>query len=156
MSKNQLFVGTERNFFIKVALLTVLLIYTSVTLSINAQASVRSVTGNSYETDKSYDFAKDNVVTSNNTLGKLNVSGDINQTTTYNGVTAYGVNSGQISISYEYDSAWLDKNRETHIIDDSQKKFGKKSLGAKINKGVLFIQKSFDREHWENVANPRV
>lgn len=144
------------NFFIKVALLTVLLIYTSVTLSINAQASVRSVTGNSYETDKSYDFAKDNVVTSNNTLGKLNVSGDINQTTTYNGVTAYGVNSGQISISYEYDSAWLDKNRETHIIGDSQKKFGKKSLGAKINKGVLFIQKSFDREHWETVANPRV
>ena len=110
-------------FLIKAALVMVLLIYASVAVSINAQANVRNVIGNSYETDKSYDFSKDNAIASDNALGKLNISGDINQTTTYNDVLAYGVNSGQITISYGYDGTLLDENGETHIIDDSQNDF---------------------------------
>lgn len=143
-------------FLIKTAVVMVLLIYASVAVSINAQANVRNVIGNSYETDKSYDFSKDNAIASDNALGKLNISGDINQTTTYNDVLAYGVNSGQVNISYEYDGTLLDENGETHIIDDSQKKLGKNSLGAKINKGVLIIQKSDDRVNWSSAANPIV
>ena len=133
--------------------------------SIIASAEEHYILVSSYETKKDYDYSKsepvDEMSFGKESLGKFKVSGNTNSSTKYKDTNekeyvAYGLSSGQLSFSYEYDGYLLDENGEHYLADDTRKKYNGAKLGAKINKGILNIQKSFDGDDWENVGNPIV
>jgi len=153
-------------FIIMISLCFFFLIGSNMTSSsIIASAEEHYILVSSYETKKDYDYSKsepvDEMSFGKESLGKFKVSGNTNSSTKYKDTNekeyvAYGLSSGQLSFSYEYDGYLLDENGEHYLADETRKKYNGAKLGAKINKGILNIQKSFDGDDWENVGNPIV
>ncbi len=99
---------------------------------------------------KSFRFGK-------TSIGTFRISGDINEESTYQGKTAYGLESGTLTFSYNYNGSYL-KESDTSwcIIDEGAKEVDQLKLDASIKKGVLIIQKSYDGRNWVNAAPPQV
>ncbi len=117
-------------------------------------SSVRYIFDDKYD----YDFTeKKQLYTDNYALGSLSIRGNIDEVTKKNGVPAYGVDSGVISFSYNYNGLFLDENENSFLIKDNGKKIDKtKKLDSKIGKGALVLLESSDQENWNLATNPIV
>ena len=88
------------------------------------------------------------------TLGGLYVNGEI-ETSTINGVRAYEVN-GPISVGYTYSGDYQTSVKEDwNLYDSDENQIGDINLSKKIQKGLVFIQKSTDGVNWENAIAPK-
>ena len=146
---------------IPIAIVFMLSLYTLPTAKLNAAfAASYVVPAVSYETDDDYDYTKtgpiETMTFGKKALGTLTVSGDINDETNYkdsNGKSfkAFGLNSGQLSFSYDYNGYLLEEDVEedSHYIEDDNRFFG-----DDIGKGLLNVYKSYNGTDWENAINP--
>ena len=87
--------------------------------------------------------------TTSNTMGNLSVSGSINESGLEKGVQTYVVTSGNIDLSYDFDSSILNAGpTDWHLIDDNSSKVDNITLRKNILSGAVLVQSSKDGETW--------
>lgn len=107
-----------------------------------------------YEFDnKSKYEISSSTMTSGTGLGKLYIKGNINEVKDYNGTIAYGVESGNVTFSYDYDGSLLNENSDYCLVNDNGNTIDSINLTGKILKGSLIIQYSKDGVNWTNIGN---
>lgn len=111
-----------------------------------------------FDSSDDYVFSDDKVVSCNplgdSQIGKLTISGDISKKTTFRNEEAYGVN-GNVGFSYSYNGAYQSSTKtDWNLIADTCTNIDDQALSGSIAKGALLVQKSYDGDIWENVANP--
>lgn len=87
-------------------------------------------------------------------LGSFEISGDMSEPDEFNGVPAFGVESGRLKFSYKYEGTFNNSEGDVILVEDKGKKVDNLKLDARIDKGVLIVQKSDDGKEWEDAVNP--
>lgn len=117
------------------------------------------VTGISYtfKEDSKYDFSSPDstsATTKDNTYGEFKIIGTIANSSTKDGFPSYGINGGNIQLSYTYDDSMLNTSEEQeHFCDDKSKTINDISLNDNILKGALILQTSKDGKIWYTIPN---
>ena len=142
--------------YVSCALGTILCVWSTSFMDIQAESEKISVAGKEYEFDEksSYNFSDEEVEangTREDIYGQLLINGDILENTEKDGMAAYGFDGADISFCYVNENDFLSSERdskEEHIVKDDDKKVDQISLGEKMKKGALILQTSKDLENW--------
>ena len=126
--------------------------------SLYASPVERTVPGRAYSYGNrgDYKLSDEKAIAIDERIASITVTGDINKTTDHNGISAYGVQSGNVSITMNYNGRWIDESGKKYLLSDSGKKVDEFKLDSKIGKGVFLFYKSYDGENWELATNPIV
>ena len=100
----------------------------------------RTVPGRAYSYGNrgDYKLSDEKAIAIDERIASITVTGDINKTTDHNGISAYGVQSGNVSITMNYNGRWIDESGKKYLLSDSGKKVDEFKLDSKIGKGVSF------------------
>lgn len=133
-------------------ILAIVVYLISVPQTAYAKESIQDISASVYEFS-----AKDNYIfsdayasaTEKDALGDFSISGDIEDAGEKDGFKQYTVDSGNLTLSYKFDSSILDAaDTEWHLIEDKTKKVDSFSLDKNISKGAIVVQSSKDGENW--------
>ena len=110
-----------------------------------------------HKKESGYKYNESNLLTSDEMLpfgrkyaGDFYLTGDSIQAKTRNNAEGYAT-SGKITFNYSYDGSLSDRDKkEWQLYDDDQKKVKGYSLGRKIEKGTIIIEKSYDNVEWKS------
>lgn len=111
------------------------------------------------ESDSDYSYTSVAACTGNTSYGKkslgsINIYGADLEESTYNSKLAYGA-TGEITLGYNYDGSFQSGVKsEWNLMSESTKTVGDISVGSKVKKGVIIIQKSTDGSTWDNAMTP--
>lgn len=134
------------------SLLAIVVCLTSTSQTVYAKESTQDIPGSVYEFS-----AKDNYIffgssasaTEQDALGDFSISGDMEDAGEKDGFKRYTVDSGNLILSYKFNSSILDAaDTDWHLIEDKTKKVDSFSLDRNISKGAIIVQSSKDGESW--------
>ena len=134
------------------SLLAIVVCLLSVSQTAYAKESIQDISGSVYEFS-----AKDNYIfsgssasaTEQDKLGDFSISGDMEDAGEKDGFKQYTVDSGNLTLSYKFNSSILDAaDTDWHLIEDKTKKVDSFSLDKNISKGAVIVQSSKDGENW--------
>ena len=128
---------------------------------INASAETMNPTVSSYEMgeDTGYCYGVTTLVNNMSfgsaSAGAMSISGAISSKTSFRGTEAFGVDGG-IDFDYVYNNSVLcqDDADQWEVYSNSDKTVNGVSLGSKMNKGAIVVQKSVNKQIWstEHIA----
>ena len=89
-------------------------------------------------------------------LGDMLISGQIASASSSQNMSSYELARGKVNFSYQYDGFMLNDESDRNINSAPTDSIAGISLGAKMGKGALIVQKSMDGTTWENALPPTV
>ncbi len=150
-----------RNVICVIAIFSILSVIFTNSFVVQATNNIFNPDGKVYELESGsdYNYTSATACTGNTSYGKkaigsINIYGSDLEESTYNSKLAYGA-TGEITLGYNYDGSFQSGVKsEWNLMSESTKTVGDISVGSKVKKGVIIIQKSTDGSTWVDAMTP--